>query len=139
MSADITLLDVQGSVFDAEHSGIVAEFECFFIGRKGEKDPLIGPYPSPYQPDRLNKHYTLNGNKSHIVSNDGFMDTVLCNAPMCHLERHFPNGTRREAKHAVDRYDSIEILDVSRPTGPHVTYMKGCVWNVGTSGFDHGR
>lgn len=79
-SADITLLEVQGSVFDAERSGIVAEPECFFIGRKGEKDPLTGPYPSPYQADGLHGHYTLNSIERHIISNDVFLDNVLCHA-----------------------------------------------------------
>ena len=56
-SADIALVDAQGSVFAAEDKGIVIEPECFFIGRKGEKEPLMGPFrpsttagtgPSPY-------------------------------------------------------------------------------------------
>ena len=77
-SADITLLDTQSSVFDAEQDGVVAEPECFFVGRKGEKDPLTGPYPSPYQAHGLHGQYTLNGIERHIVSNDEFLDTVLC-------------------------------------------------------------
>ena len=77
-SADIMLLDTKGSVFDAKQSGIVAESECFFIGRKGEKDPLLGPYPSIHQADGLHKHYTLNGIGRQIVGNNGFLDTLVC-------------------------------------------------------------
>ncbi|KAL8792696.1 MAG: hypothetical protein Q9195_004671 [Heterodermia aff. obscurata] len=43
-SADIALVDAQGSVFAAEDKGIVIEPECFFIGRKGEKEALMGPF-----------------------------------------------------------------------------------------------
>ena len=79
-SADITLLDTQSSVFDAEEDGVVAESECFFVGRKGEKDPLTGPYPPPYQAHGLHGHYTLNGIERHIASNDESLDTVLCHS-----------------------------------------------------------
>lgn len=56
-SADIALVDAQGSVFAAADRGIVMEPEHFFIGRKGAKEPLMGPFrpsttagmgPSPY-------------------------------------------------------------------------------------------
>lgn len=36
-SADISLIEAQGSICEAEESGIVVEPECFFFGRKGEK------------------------------------------------------------------------------------------------------
>ena len=43
-SADIALVDAQGSVFVAADRGIVMEPEHFFIGRKGDKKALMGPF-----------------------------------------------------------------------------------------------
>ncbi|KAL8704283.1 MAG: hypothetical protein Q9201_002563, partial [Fulgogasparrea decipioides] len=76
-SADIALVDAQGTVFTAEDSGIVMEPECFFIGRKGEKNALIGPYPPPYQADGLRQHYTLGGIEKHVICNNAFLETLL--------------------------------------------------------------
>ncbi|KAI4236579.1 MAG: hypothetical protein L6R40_006135 [Gallowayella cf. fulva] len=76
-SADVALVDAQGSVFK---TGDMVEPECFFIGRKGDKDALLGPYPSPHQVDGLHRHYTLAGIERYIVRNDGFLDTLLCTA-----------------------------------------------------------
>ncbi|KAL8723577.1 MAG: hypothetical protein Q9181_007254, partial [Wetmoreana brouardii] len=76
-SADVTLIDVQGTVFTAEDSGIVREHECFFIGRKGEKDALIGPYPPPYQADQLRQHYTLADIEKHVICNNAHLETLL--------------------------------------------------------------
>ena len=76
-SAHITLIEAQGSVFEAEGSGIVVEPECFFVGRKGEMDALIGPYPSPYQSDRLHRHYTLTDIERRIIRSQKSLDTVL--------------------------------------------------------------
>ena len=46
-SVDIALVDVQGAVFEAEDSGILTEPECFFVGRKGDKEALMGPFRTP--------------------------------------------------------------------------------------------
>ena len=46
-SADIALIDAKGAVFEAADQGILVEPECFFIGRKGDKEALMGPLRVP--------------------------------------------------------------------------------------------
>ena len=76
-SADISLIEAQGSIFEAEKSGIVVEPECFFFGRKGEKDALFGPYPSPYQFDGSKNQYNLPNIERHIVRNSEMLENLL--------------------------------------------------------------
>ncbi|CAF9935586.1 MAG: hypothetical protein HETSPECPRED_009833 [Heterodermia speciosa] len=79
-SADIALVDAQGSVFAAEDKGIVVEPECFFIGRKGEKESLMGPF-CPSNAGMGLSQYMLNEIEQQIIADRDELARLLNGLP----------------------------------------------------------
>ena len=80
-SADIALVDAHGSVFRAEDSGIAMEPETFFIGRKGEKEALMGPFRSATNAGIGFSPYILNNIEQQIVADRDELARLLDGLP----------------------------------------------------------
>ena len=80
-SADIALVDAQGSVFAAEDKGIVIEPECFFIGRKGDKEALMGPFRSSTNAGTGLSPYMLTDIEQQIVADGDELPRLLRDLP----------------------------------------------------------
>ncbi|KAL8881129.1 MAG: hypothetical protein Q9198_001607 [Flavoplaca austrocitrina] len=128
-SADVSLIEAQGSIFDAEKSGIVVEHECFFFGRKGEKDALAGPYPSPYQIDGLKYQYTLLDIERQVLQNSELMETLLGHTqPVRYVSGGDISAANKSSTNLKDQgvYSSIiatHLLDASNDIGRSLSQL----------------
>ena len=137
-SVDIALVDAQGSVFAAEDRGIVIEPECFFIGRKGEKETLMGPFNPSTNADMGLAPYRLTKIQRHIVADEGELAKLLSGLPDV---VDISNGGIRVKKdeiftlsevengaphHNATQYDSSQPLDSNRaPASHHLQHNPG--------------
>lgn len=80
-SADIALVDAKGAVFEAADSGILVEPECFFIGRKGDKEALTGPSRVPTDYITGIPHEMMPQIEQHIVADKDGMERLLDSIP----------------------------------------------------------